>query len=506
VRLGHAVAIVGVLAVAVITAPGIASASWSATASGAGSSASFSMPAGATPVGTASGRDVAVSWPASTFPNGDPVGGYVVARYDVLTGTPQAVGGACGGVVTSTSCTETGLPPGQWSYAVTPVQHGWTGVEGPPSATVAVDAPLLSLSPTTIGALPATLTGSAGSFLTGEAVTFYLDDPGTPLAGGIAPDPIPAGGATSVSVTIPAGTPRGSHTVYALGSQGTLAGTPIQVVDAAAPTISAAAIGKTQGGSTGWISQGGTYHVYANAADPGDPASGVSSVTADVSAVTVGQTAVPLVAGSYAVGGTTYGYRSAPLTATAPLAEGTVTFSISATDADGNQAIVGGYAVTVDNTPPNAADVQTSNASGGTVGRAETGDTITLTFSETVEPGSIFTGWDGTATTVTVRLVQANPRDRLQVWDFGDTNQLPFGTIDLGRNDYTNATRRFTGSTMELSGTTITITLGVPNGAVGTAGNNGTVRWTPVATPIDLAGNVCQTTTRNETGANDREF
>jgi len=506
VRLVRAAVIASVLAVVGIAAPGIASASWSASASGAGASASFWMPAGTTPVATASGRDVAVSWPASTFPNTDPVDAYVLARYDVLTGVPQVVGGTCGGLVTSESCAETGLAPGQWSYTVTPVQHGWTGAEGPPGATVAVDASLLSLSPTTIDALPTTLTGSVGGFLTGGTVTFYLDDPGAPLVGTIAPDPIPEGGAASVSVTIPTGASRGSHTVYALGSQGTLAGVPIEIVDATAPTISAAGVGKAEGGSMGRVRQGGTFYVYADVVDLGDPAGGVGSVTADVSAVALGQTAVPLFAGSYTVGGATYLYRSAALTATNPLAEGVVTFSIAATDLDGNPATGSGYTVTVDNTPPSAADVQTSNASGGTVGSPETGDTITFTFSEIVEPGSIHAGWDGTAMTVTVRLLQANPRDRLQIWDLGDANQLPFGTIDLGRNDYTSATRRFTGSTMVMSGTTITVTLGAPNGAVGTANNNGRVRWTPVATPFDLAGNPCETVTRNETGANDPEF
>jgi hypothetical protein len=140
------------------------------------------------------------------------------------------------------------------------------------------------------------------------------------------------------------------------------------------------------------------------------------------------------------------------------------------------------------------------------VGRAEAGDTITYTFSEPIEPGSILSGWDGTATTVTVRLVQNTSADRIQIRDSADANQLPFGTLSLGRTDYTTATRRFLSSTMVMTGSTITFTLGTPNGAVSTAAGNGTMRWTPASTPYDWAANSCSTTARNESGAADREF
>ena len=56
-------------------------------------------------------------------------------------------------------------------------------------------------------------------------------------------------------------------------------------------------IGKTVGGVTGFIRQGGTYYVYATVAtDTGNPASGIASVKANVEGVTTGQTAVALVA------------------------------------------------------------------------------------------------------------------------------------------------------------------------------------------------------------------
>jgi hypothetical protein len=345
-------------------------------------------------------------------------------------------------------------------------------------------------------------------FRPGEAVGFRLDDPGAgpPLSGSIAPDPIPGDGTASVSVTIPGGTARGSHVVYAVGSLGSVAGAAIDVVDVTPPTISAAAIGKTEGGAVGFIRPGGTYYVYANAADPGDPTSGVAWVTADVGGVTSGQTAVPLAAGTYVAGGVRYDYRSAALAASNPLAPGTKSFSVSAQDVAGNLATPAAGSVTVDGTRPSAADVQTANSSGGTVGRAETGDTITFTFSEAIESGSILAGWNGTATSVTVRLLRTTGNDQLEVWDSADTSQIPLGTVDLGRSDYVSNTRSFTGSPMVMSGTTVTITLGTPSGGVRRAGGSGTMTWTPAPTPYDVAANACLPIPRTETGPADPEF
>ena len=77
--------------------------------------------------------------------------------------------------------------------------------------------------------------------------------------------------------------------------------------------MSAAIIGKTAGGVTGYLKQAGTYYVYAQVTDA---VSSVSTVTANVSTVTTGSTAVAMTAGSYSAGGGSYNYRSALLTAT----------------------------------------------------------------------------------------------------------------------------------------------------------------------------------------------
>ncbi len=292
------------------------------------------------------------------------------------------------------------------------------------------------------------------------------------------------------------------------------------------PLVTDVAVGKTAGSATGFVKQGGGYHVYANVnADTGNPASGIASVTADVRNLTTGATAVSLVAGTYSAGGVSYGYRSATaLTANPVLTEGAKSFTVTATDAAANANSANGSA-TVDNTVPLAADVQTTNA--GAAGLAEQGDTLRLTFSEPIEPQSIQTGWDGTATNIVVRLIDNSllgiglNNDTVQLYDLTNATALPLGVVDLGRTDYASGlvggTVTYgvgaTPSTMTLAGSTLTVTLGTyaaPGGltppARTTAAGTGTMAWTPVATPYDRAQNQLSTTAATESGAADRDF
>ena len=136
------------------------------------------------------------------------------------------------------------------------------------------------------------------------------------------------------------------------------------VPDWVPPTVPTAVISKTAG-TAGFIRANGTYHVYANAADTGAPASGIATVRADVSTVTTGQTAVVLVAGTYTADGVSYGYRSAQLTARGSLPAGALAFSITATD-NAADPTTAGFSVTGDNTAPSASAVQATNVGGGT--------------------------------------------------------------------------------------------------------------------------------------------
>jgi large repetitive protein len=123
-------------------------------------------------------------------------------------------------------------------------------------------------------------------------------------------------------------------------------------VDAAGPTVSGIAIANTTTSAVGLLKKSGAYIVYANVSDP----SGVSSVKANVSALTSGQTALTLAACSSAcsVGGVTYGYKSASKTAGSSLVAGSVSYTVTATDGVGNTTTPTGT-VTVDNTAPTIA-------------------------------------------------------------------------------------------------------------------------------------------------------
>jgi hypothetical protein len=283
----------------------------------------------------------------------------------------------------------------------------------------------------------------------------------------------------------------------------------VAATDWVAPSASTSVIGKSQGGVPGYIRQGGTYYVYANVADSGAPASGVSTVTANASTTTTGQTAAALSSGSFPIGGTTYGYRTASLTANATLAAATYEYSLTSKDAAANSRTQSGYTVTVDNTAPSASDVQTTNKSGNTAGKPELGDSITYTFSEPIDPNSILANWTGASTSVVVRINNAT-NDTLLVYNAANTTQLPLGSVNLGRTEYVTANATFgatgTVSTMVASGNAITVTLGTASSGPSTALTAGTMIWTPSASAYDRAGNAETTTTRSETGTADKDF
>src|SRR5207302_10011556 len=106
--------------------------------------------------------------------------------------------------------------------------------------------------------------------------------------------------------------------------------------------------------------------------------------------------------GPWTVASTSYNYRSSSVTADNPVSAGSKSYSVTATDGHSN-ATTASASVTVDDTAPTGSDVQTTNKTGGTNGKPEQGDTITFTYSETIETCSILSGWDGTSTSVTVR-------------------------------------------------------------------------------------------------------
>ncbi|QYG92825.1 hypothetical protein HC251_10550 [Iamia sp. SCSIO 61187] len=211
-------------------------ASWSGGSIGHGSAAVQTLASGAPPTVAAVGRQVSVQWDPLTLSGGTPVATYLVRRSSVA-GVEQPVGAGCEGPVTGLSCVEADVPAGDWRYTVTPVLAPWIGGESPPSAPITVRAAHLVLAePTTIGALPATLTGTVSGFTGGTAISFHLDGPTGPALAGT-PAVVGPGGTATVSVTIPAGTDDSPHDVVVTGADGLVAAAAVTVVDS--PTLTA---------------------------------------------------------------------------------------------------------------------------------------------------------------------------------------------------------------------------------------------------------------------------
>lgn len=274
--------------------------------------------------------------------------------------------------------------------------------------------------------------------------------------------------------------------------------------DVSAPTIQASVISKASEFVTGYVRQGGTYHVYANVTDSGTASSGVAAVTADVAAISGGQSSVALVSGMYTVGGVAYDYRSAALTADATLAAGMRSYGVIASDEAGNSSGPTDFSVMIDNTRPFGIDVQTANGA-ATAGRPEAGDSIMFTFSEPIDPASILAGWNGSSTSIVVRIADGGllGMDLLMARNSANTATLPLGSVNLGGMGYVSATRDFgaggTPSTMIASGSTITVVLGTASGSTGTEMLMSNMTWMPSASATDRAGNACLTTTVTET-------
>ena len=487
--------------------PGAAYAAWSGTGTGAGQATAAALPAGSTPTVSATGHSVTVSWAATSL-LGQNATGYAVKRYD-SSGTSQTIGSGCSGTIAALTCTETSVPAGTWTYTVTPSLHAWSGSESPRSSTATIQSPELGItSATTLTSLPATVTASVSGYNLGQTVAFKLDGAtGTTLTSTLSPTTIPASGSATATITVPAGTAQGSHTIYAVGSLGDVATASLTVNR---PTVSDAAIATSAGGVSGAIKQGGTYYVYANLTGSGTPPAGLASVTADVSAITTGQTAAALSSGSYTVGGQTYNYRSGQLTAKSTLAAGTDSYMLKMTDTAGT-ATTTSYTVTVDNTAPRASNIQTANVTGGTAGKAELGDSMTLTYSEAIDPNTVQIGWTGASTPVIVKIVNGglprrHPRGAQRV-HLGCSSRSGRST-SAARTTCRRRSRsapRAPPRPWSIAPARSRSRSARPARPPGPR-PRGDMVWTPSATITDPAGNATSTSAVTESGSADKEF
>jgi hypothetical protein len=169
-----------------------------------------------------------------------------------------------------------------------------------------------------------------------------------------------------------------------LGQNGSSSGANVQV-DNTAPTV-ATIVANTTTNEAGWLAQNSGYRVYANVTElPADAgaSSGINapSITADVSTVTSGQTAVALTTSGCpcTINGTSYAYRSAALTSNSSLSAGSKSFTTSASDNLGSATNQSGT-VTIDNTAPTLSTLQMFDTDAD--GKV---DQVKATFGETLE-------------------------------------------------------------------------------------------------------------------------
>ncbi len=230
-----------------------------------------------------------------------------------------------------------------------------------------------------------------------------------------------------------------------------------QTVSAAAdwiaPSAEASTIAISATNNAGYIKSKGTYYVYANVVESGNPASGVASVKANVGNITSGQTAVSLVAGSYTVDGASYDYRSAQLTADG--VTGAKSYTLKLEDKAANSRtqefsvnVLGAFA---------GSKFDTANGPGGKEGKAEKGDILTFTYSNVPEASTILSSWTGSSpASVSVTITQSSNNDSLTV------SNTSLGSVAL-KGNYVSSTVTYSGSSMALSGSSIVVTLGAPN-------------------------------------------
>jgi hypothetical protein len=302
-------------------------------------------------------------------------------------------------------------------------------------------------------------------------------------------------------------TATGSATWSAWTATATSATSTISAApDGQAPVVGSAVVGKSGGGSTDFIQQGGGYYVYANVTDAGNPASGTSTVTAGAASISTGLTAAVLSAGSFSAQGVSYNRRSAALTADASLAAGSYATTIAATDVAANSAVVSGPSVTVDNVAPSGSSVSIVNG-GATTGRPDAGDTIALGWSETIDPYSILGGWSGSQTAVQVIIVDGGAKSDSIVFRSTGGVALALGSI-TPNNDYVTSSATFA-ATMIQTGGSIVLTLGaLVSGTPRTDTHKAGLSWSTaaVAGATDRAGNALAGSTVNESGLRDYDF
>lgn len=474
---------IGLVALALMSTPmGSALAFWSAAVNGTGTGTTDRVNPGPQP-STAAGaaESVSLQWTAGSTAAGHTLTGYRVNRYTSSTGgTAVAASGGCAGIVTAVQCTEQGVTPGTWYYAITPVLNTWTGAAGPRSAPTMVAAASLTLG--AASSYPGgTVSGnSVAGFGATEAVSIRLDSvTGTVLATSPATVTTDAsGGASAFSVSLPTSATTGPHTLYAVGSVSGVNASAAMTVSAA-PAVSftgstvAAGQQVTGGAVSGFVAgEGISLHL--------DSATGTTLVTSPAT-VTTDSTGA-----------------ASSISATVPSTTSTGSHTVYAVGVQSGRTASTTITVTsaADTTPPNSPTIS-SPASGGTYGANWSG---TITGSASDNSGgsgvastqiSIQNGagkyWNGTsfATTTLVWLATTGASSNTS-WSYAFARPADGGyTVTARSTDnagnvsaVTAPATTFTIDTVAPNVTAVTLANGTNGSVQGTADNGDTVTVT----------------------------
>ncbi len=458
-----------IAAAALALQAGAANAAWRAPdIAGVGAAGAQHLPAGSQPSAVASARSVDVSWDAATdAPDGS---SYRVVR------TPAA-GGAATTVcadVNETSCTDTDVPTGSWRYAVRVILGAWAGPAGDTSSSMTIGAAALSLSPSSVSALPATTTATLSGFTASETVTFRLDSPsGTVLATSPATTTTSAAGAATATVTIPSSTSTGAHTIHAIAADGLSATATLTV------SLPASSLALT---STTFATLPATTTATVAAFRPAeaitfrlDSATGTSIGTATANASGAATSSVTVPAGTTSGAHTVYAVGAAGSSAT--------------------------RAVTVSALGASPSALAFTN--GSTSRQPDRNDTVTMTYSRELQPRSVCSAWSATSgsasTTGTVRIfTPAGGHNTLEVTAMSGCTTFAVGSIDFGRTNMTSTSGTVLtySATIAWSRTSRRITITLTSNATATggsllrlsSGNTAVATLTPSTALLALSG------------------
>jgi hypothetical protein len=128
---------VALLCVLTLGVGALAWAGWTSAAHGSAGARTTTVPAPVAPTASAVAGGADASWTAVRV-GATTATGYAVVRRHVESGTTVPATGGCAGIVTTTTCRDSAIEPGTWTFAVRALLGPWTGPLSPASGPVVV--------------------------------------------------------------------------------------------------------------------------------------------------------------------------------------------------------------------------------------------------------------------------------------------------------------------------------------------------------------------------------